>query len=88
MSNDKKIILDSKEWKTFDDWMYQERLVVMRGEKGTYVDGKYYFHRSQVEYSRFHPFYELWNAGTQEVDYAHRYGDKDWFLGIDWDTWD
>tara|TARA_R100001086_G_C11839261_1_gene258690 strand:+ start:2130 stop:2402 length:273 start_codon:yes stop_codon:yes gene_type:complete len=85
--NQKK--LDPREWKTFDDWMKEKRLVVMRGEKGTKHDGKYYFHRSQVKYSRFHPLYEFCNnAGSQEIDYAHRYGDKGWFLGIDWDTWD
>ena len=75
--------LDPKEWKTFNDWMNEQRLVVMRGEKGTYKDGKYYFHRSQVQYSKYHPFYEWNNAGTQEIDYAHRYGDKGWFRGTD-----
>tara|TARA_B100000287_G_scaffold72193_2_gene63821 strand:+ start:837 stop:1100 length:264 start_codon:yes stop_codon:yes gene_type:complete len=76
--------LDSKEWKTFDDWMKEHKYVVMKGEKGTYVDGKYYFHRDQVTFSKLHPFSRLWRKSCATVSYELQYWDKGW-CNPDWD---
>ena len=79
--------LDRREWKTFDDWMKEHKYVVIKGEKGTYVDGQYYFHRHQVTLSKHHPLSPLWRKSWVTADYVITYGDKGW-CDPDWDRWD
>ena len=62
--------LDPREWKTFDDWMKEHKYVVIKGEKGTYVNGKYYFHRHQVTLSKHHPLSPLWRKSLATADFS------------------
>ena len=67
------------DWKTFDDWKYEKRLVVMRGEKGTFKDGRYYFHKSQVTWSSTGLFSQLLKSWEAEYKFEKMFGHKDWY---------
>ena len=74
--------LDPREWKTFNEWQLENK-VVMKGQKGTFKDGVYYFHRTQVTNINKRP--DNWSAFCH---YYNEYEDSDWFNTDEWMSFD